>query len=124
MPTVAAFLLAVLLTLTGFGHFIFVRYFRSLVPRWIPAPGSLVVATGLTELVTATLILLPDTRVLGGWAAAVLISGFLVVWLDALRTATRDSTGLTNHPLGALISLLVNLGYLSWAIYVALNASH
>ncbi|WP_431966187.1 hypothetical protein [Nocardia sp. bgisy134] len=114
----ASVLLAIYSTITGLSHFVAVNYYRSLVPPWLPAPGLVVVASGLAELVVASLLYLPQTRALGGWAAAALITAFLAVWLDALRRARADHPPLRTGR--ALTSLLVNIGYIAWAVYVAL----
>lgn len=119
MHTVAALALGGFFTATGLGHFLAASYFRSLVPAWIPAPGAVVAVSGIAEIVVAGSLFVPRTRVAGGWAAAVLIGGFLVVWLDAFRRTSPGAERFADRPLGLATVLAANAGYLLWAGYVA-----
>ncbi|QIS16055.1 DoxX family protein [Nocardia arthritidis] len=119
MSTVAALLLGTYLACTGISHFAATRYFRSLVPPWLPTPNAVVAVTGLAEVGIGVLLFLPGTRVVGGWLAAVMISGFLVTWLDILRRWNPAAERITHRPLGAAAALIVNIGYVAWAVYVA-----
>ncbi|MBF6365034.1 hypothetical protein IU433_07155 [Nocardia puris] len=119
--TVAALALGGFFTATGLGHFLAAPYFRSLVPAWIPAPGAVVAASGIAEIAVAGSLFVPQTRVAGGWAAVVLIGGFLVVWLDALRRVSSGAERFADRPLGMAAVLAANAGYLLWAGYIAVG---
>ncbi|SHE57933.1 DoxX family protein [Streptoalloteichus hindustanus] len=123
MATFAALALALFLAVVGVAHFVLPGYFRTLVPAWLPAPALLVAGSGLAEIATAGLLALPDTRTWGGWAAAALITTYLVSHLDALRHAHRTRPRLLDRPAGVAARLVVNLAYLAWAVTVALTAS-
>ncbi|MGW7364260.1 DoxX family protein [Streptomyces sp. NPDC054841] len=117
--------LAIFLCLTGIAHFAVPRYFRTLVPRWLPAPGALVAVTGVMELAAAALLAVPGTRAAGGWTAAALIAAFLTSHVDAVRHACharharRSRPRLLDRPAGVALRIVVNLGYLAWAVAVA-----
>ncbi|MCP2262023.1 putative membrane protein [Streptoalloteichus tenebrarius] len=123
MVTATALALAFFLAVVGVAHFLAPGYFRTLVPSWLPAPGLLVAASGVAEIVTAGLLACPSSRAWGGWAAVALITSYLVSHLDALRHAHPSRPRLLDRPAGVAARLVVNLGYLAWAIAVALTAT-
>ena len=119
MDALPSLLLGIYLTGTGIGHFVAARYFESLVPLWVPAPRFVVAASGVAELIVAVLLFVPATRVMAAWAAAAMIASFLVVWFDALRHSRGMADRLSNRPTGVLIKIVVNLGYITWAVWAA-----
>jgi uncharacterized membrane protein len=123
MSTFTALALAVFLTATGIAHFVVPGYFRTLVPDWLPAPDALVAVSGVVEIVTGVLLLLPGTRMVGGWVAAALITVYLVSHFDALRQANASRPRLIDRPVGVVARLVVNGAYIAWAVTVALTAS-
>ena len=130
MSDFAALALAAFLTVTAVAHFLFPRYFRTLVPEWLPSPAAFVVGSALAELATAALLFAPDSRAVGGWAAVGLLSTFQVSHLDAVRHAhthigsrSRTRTGFLRSPWGVAGRLAVNAAYIAWALAVACDAS-
>ncbi|MGV4987688.1 DoxX family protein [Streptomyces sp. NRAIS4] len=122
MNATAAIALAVFLIAVGIGHFLLPGYFRTLVPSWLGRAGLLVAAGGAAEIVIGAGILTPAGRTVGGWAAAALITAYLVCHLDALWRASLDRPRLLERPVGAAVRLAVNLVYIGWAIAVARGA--
>jgi uncharacterized membrane protein len=122
MHTIAAIALAIFLIAHGVGHFLRPDYFRTLVPSWLSRAGLLVVASGVAEIAVGTLVLIPQGRAVGGWAAAAMITIFLASHLDALFRASGDRPRLMDRPIGAVARLAVNLCYIGWAVAVALTA--
>ncbi|NRQ39767.1 hypothetical protein HII36_49250 [Nonomuraea sp. NN258] len=119
MHAIGAVALAVFLVVVGIAHFALPGYFRTLVPSWLPGPGLLVAVSGAAEIVIGGLILFPATRATGGWAAAALISGYVVTWLDILHTARAGSPSLLRRRPAAFAAVVVNVGYVAWALFVA-----
>ncbi|MFI8823921.1 hypothetical protein [Streptomyces sp. NPDC053431] len=119
MNSVAAFALAVFLAVVGLAHFVVPGYFRGLVPSWLRGARWLVAGSGAAEIVLAVLVLLPDTRAAGGWAAAALITSYLASHLDALTRTRPDKTHRLERPVGVVARLVVNLLYIAWAVAVA-----
>jgi uncharacterized membrane protein len=122
MHVIAAIALAVFLITVGMAHFVVPGYFRTLVPPWLGLPGVLVAVSGAAEIVVGALILAPQAREAGGWAAAALITTYLPSHLDALRHARPDRPRRLERPVGAMARLIVNLLYIGWAVMVALAA--
>ncbi|GHG54692.1 DoxX family protein [Streptomyces griseocarneus] len=120
MHAISAVALAVFLLAVGVAHFVVPAYFRSLVPSWIGPAGPVVAVSGAAEIAVGTLVLAPGGRTAGGWAAAGLVTVYLVSHLDALWHARAGHSGLLRRPIGAASRLVVNIGYIGWAVAVAL----
>ncbi|MFH9424626.1 hypothetical protein [Streptomyces sp. NPDC017529] len=123
MHAIASIGLATFLAGTGVMHFVVPGYFRRLVPAWLRRERLLVAVTGAAEVVSGALLLVPCTRSAGGWAAAVLITGYLVSHVDALCRARPDRPRLLERPAGAVARLVVNVLYIAWAVAVAGSAA-
>ncbi|MEV4472362.1 hypothetical protein [Nonomuraea sp. NPDC049504] len=121
MDVIAA-VLAVFLGVTGVAHFVVPGYFRSLVPSWLGAAGLLVAVSGVAELVVGVFIAVPPTRAAGAWAAAALIGAYLISHLDAVRHARPRHTNVLLRPGVVAARLVVNVGYIGWALLVATGA--
>ncbi|MDI3423674.1 hypothetical protein [Streptomyces luteolus] len=99
-------------------------YFRSLVPDWLGRRGGLLVgASGVVEVFVGALVLLPASRGALVWAAAGLFVVYLLPHLDALRSVHRGRPGVLWRPAGVVARLAVNVGYVGWAVTVALTAA-
>jgi uncharacterized membrane protein len=108
------------LAAVGVTHFLVPGYYRSLVPGWIDSRGLEVAISGAVEIALGLAVILPATRVLGARAAAALITAYLTVHIDALGRARSHNERFLERPLGAILRLIVNLGYIGWAVAVAL----
>ncbi|MEU8852774.1 hypothetical protein AB0C70_42680 [Streptomyces sp. NPDC048564] len=123
MHDIAAVALAGFLVVTGVMHFLAPDYFRLLVPAWLRGERLLVAGTGVAEVVVGALVLIPGTRLAGGWAAGLLITCYLVSHVDALRRARPDRPRLLERPAGAVARLVVNVLYIAWAVAVSRSAA-
>lgn len=123
MHVIASVALAVFLVVTGVAHFLAPGYFRLLVPTWLRRERLIVAVSGAAEVVVGALVLVPSGRRVGGWAAAVLITSYLVSHVDALRRARPDRPRLLERPAGAVARLVVNVLYVAWAVAVATSAA-
>ncbi|MFI7635371.1 hypothetical protein [Nonomuraea sp. NPDC049400] len=119
MDVIATLALAGLLLVSGVTHWVFPAYYRTLVPGWVPLPGPVVAVTGGFDVLAGLLTAVPATRTIGAAGAAVLISGYLISHVDALVHARRDDPSPLRRPAGAIARILVNLGYIAWAVAVA-----
>lgn len=123
MHVIASVALAVFLVITGIAHFLAPDYFRLLVPAWLRRERLFVAVSGAAEIMVGALVLLPGGRRAGGWAAAGLITCYLVSHVDALRRARPDRPRLLERPFGAVARLVVNVLYIAWAVAVARAAA-
>ena len=77
MTSVLLVLLAVLMAFAGAMHFVAPRGYNRIVPKWLPAPGAVVMVSGACEIFGAVGLLIPLTR---SWAAWGLIALFVAVF--------------------------------------------
>ena len=61
----------------GVSHFTQPGFFRQIVPPFLPAPGFLVVATGIAEITLGALVMVPATRRMAAWGIIALL---IAVW--------------------------------------------
>ena len=118
MHTFARVGLGIFLIVTGVSHFLAPRYFKVLVPAALPRPGLLVALSGAAEIVIGALLLIPRTREAAGWAAAALLTGYLLSWIDRVRLASPNHRSLWHRRRGAIAGVAVNALYLAWAFLV------
>jgi uncharacterized membrane protein len=111
--------LAALLGLAGLGHFIATDTYELIIPRFLPAPRTLVLASGAAEIACAGLLLFPATRKAGAWCAFGL---FLAVWPANVQMALDGGIpgrhGLLGSPAAAWLRLPLQLPLLYWAFRV------
>jgi len=110
--------LAGLMVGAGIGHAVAPAYFRGMVPAWVPAPGVVVAVSGLCDVAAGALVAVPATRTAGGWLTAGLITAYLPAHLDPLRRASTATRPSDRWP-GIVGRVLVNVGYIAWAVAVA-----
>lgn len=95
---IARLLLVAFYALAGGAHLLATEAMARIVPRWVPWPREVVIATGLLELAGAAALLTPPRfgrwRVAAGWALAAYA---LCVWPANVQHAIIDlgrGTGL------------------------------
>ncbi|MGO8969937.1 MAG: DoxX family protein [Myxococcaceae bacterium] len=70
-------LLAVLMVVAGVMHFVAPAAYARIVPRWLPVPSTLVLVSGVSEILGGLGLLLAQTRALAAWG---LIALFIAVF--------------------------------------------
>ena len=112
--------LATLFGAASVAHFVAPDFLRTVVPPWLHTWARPIVAvTGVAELAVSAALLRPTTRRPGALGAAGLIAAFLVAHVDAALRSQRDRPRWIERPAGVTVRLLVNVGYLVWALAVA-----
>ena len=113
--------LAVFLALVGLSHFVFPDYFCRLVPPRLPWARALVYVTGAGELVLGIALWVDATRNAAAWAVVGLFAVYVWSHFDALTQAQPDNETWLERPTGAVARVVVNIGYLVWAVAVAMT---
>ncbi len=125
MGSLAAGGLGAFMVVSGVTHFTSPGHYRRLVPEWLPAHSAVVAVSGLADVAVGVLVAVPATRTVGGWATAALVTAYLPAHLDPLRrvrTARRVQVHRAfDRPLGVAARVAVNLGYVAWAVAVAVG---
>ena len=116
----SALALAAFLTTAGVLHFVIPASYERIVPRALPAPRALVLASGVVEIGAGALVAWPRSRRLGGWLAA----GLLVALFPAnVQMALDGGIPGEGFPLGspvvAWVRLPLQVPLMVWALRVA-----
>ncbi|MCX2745613.1 hypothetical protein OO013_17155 [Mangrovivirga sp. M17] len=93
--------MALMLIFTAIGHFAFTKGMSMMIPSFIPFKKSVVILTGIIEILLALGFLIPGFKEISGWAFII----FLLLVLPAniyasmnnvnFQTATLDGKGLS-----------------------------
>jgi uncharacterized membrane protein len=73
IPSPVVYVLGLFFVFAGISHFTTPGFFRQIVPPMLPAPGLLVVVSGIAEIVLGIAVLLPTTRRLAAWGLIALL---------------------------------------------------
>ncbi|MCB0914911.1 MAG: hypothetical protein H6525_06395 [Actinobacteria bacterium] len=116
LQTAARLILAAFLAVAGIGHFVATDEFKAQVPSWMPAPGAVVLVSGVVELAFAlALIALPRWRVPVGWALAAF---FVIIFPGNIAQflAGTDAFGLDSDA-ARFVRLLFQPLLVVWALW-------
>ncbi len=78
------YLMAAMYIVAGLMHFIKPRAYTSIMPRYIPAPKSMVFLSGLAEVILGVGCIFVTTRTLSLWGIILMLIAFLPVHIDML----------------------------------------
>lgn len=98
----AAVGLGILFIFTGIGHFIQTASMAQMLPPWVPERTLLVYLTGGLEFVIAVAFLVPKSRRLAGWVAAIV----LVFFFPANIYAAANHIPMGGHAWGPVYLLI------------------
>ncbi len=106
---------------SGTLHLLRPGVYEPIVPHVLPAPGALVVVSGLAELACAIGLLVPVTRRAAGWASALLLVAIFPANVQMAYDAWRDwqandASGL--YLVGTLVRLPLQIPLIWWAFRV------
>lgn len=101
-------------------HLIAPHQFERMVPPWLPAPRTLVYASGVAELAGAAALLVPALRPAAGWGLIALLVAVSPANVQMVRDAWRDGAAPWMHvALWARLSLQPLLVWWVWRRAVA-----
>lgn len=122
MPDLIVASLGAFLIVVGLSHFVFPGYFARLVPPWFPWARPAAFASGVLEIALGVGLLVEPARSAAAWAIVVLMATYVLTHVDALLRSDPQSPSWLDRPVGATARVLVNLGYVYWALVVAWRA--
>lgn len=73
MPKIPIIIISLFFTIGGIAHFVFIDEFISIIPSYLAYPKTLVIISGIFELLGAIGLLFPQTRMLSGYGLIALI---------------------------------------------------
>ena len=79
------YLLGVIFIVAGFMHFQKPKIYEKIMPPYLPAHKSMVILSGVLEMILGFMLLNPDTQVIAAWGIMILLVLFLPVHLYMLQ---------------------------------------
>lgn len=73
MLEISKYVYAALLIGAGIMHFIHPKFFLKIVPKYLPAPKTLVLVSGIVETICGILLVIPQTQNLGAYLTIALL---------------------------------------------------
>lgn len=108
------------LVLAGGAHFVRPEMFLPMVPPFLPSPELIVLVSGIVELGVGVALLVPRTRRMAGWVAALL---FVAIWPGSIYTAISGNypPGFPTTPLYHWARIPFHALYVAWGVWVGLG---
>lgn len=115
--------MAIMLCFTAIGHFAFTKGMSMMIPPFIPYKTSIVYLTGVFEILLAVGLLIPQLKVISGWALIM----FLLVMLPAnvyaaVHTIDYQNATFNGHGLSYLwFRIPLQLLFIGWTYVSAIG---
>lgn len=106
------YLLAIIFILAGFNHFRVPKLYNKIIPPYIPAKSTMVIVSGVLEMVLGMMLLNPENQVVGAWGIIVLLILFLPVHVYMLQNQ-KASLKLPKWIL--ILRIPLQFGLMYWA---------
>ena len=100
--------------LAGTLHFIFPKAYLRIMPRYLPAPKSLVLWSGVAEIILGLALCFPPTKNWAIWGIILMLATFLMVHFYMLK-GKKEAAGIPKWILVLRIPLQFGLMY--WAYW-------
>ena len=114
-PTRSLVLIAIVFIAAGLLHLLKPAPYIRIVPPWLPAPATLVMVSGVCEILGGLGVLLPATRVAAGWGLIALLVAVLPANVQMLLDAhARHVSRLWQLSLALRIPLQAALIWWVW----------
>jgi len=85
MLTWHQYLIGVLLVLAGANHFRKPKIYERIIPPYLPAHATLVLLSGIIEMILGFMILNPNTEIAAAWSIIVMLILFLPIHIYMLQ---------------------------------------
>jgi uncharacterized membrane protein len=106
------YLFGVLLIVAGFNHFRVPKIYERIMPPYIPAASTLVLLSGIIEMVLGLMLLNPDTQSYAAWGIIVMLLVFLTVHVQML---TDENASLKLPRWILMLRIPLQFGLIYWA---------
>jgi uncharacterized membrane protein len=113
LAIISLWTLGVLMIAAGINHFLNPRFYTQIMPPYLPYPLELVYLSGVLEVLSGVLLLIPATRGVGAWS---LIATLVLVFPANLHMALNASR-FSSIPAWLLWARLPLQGVLIWWAY-------
>ncbi len=79
------YLIGVVFILAGMNHFRKPKIYERIMPPYIPAKSSMVLLSGIAEMILGFMILTPDTQKIAAWGIIIILVIFIPVHIYMLQ---------------------------------------
>jgi len=86
------YLIGVIFVLAGANHFRKPKLYERIMPLYIPAKATMVMLSGIVEMILGFMILNPETQKIAAWAIIVLLLLFIPVHIYMLQDEKASMT--------------------------------
>ena len=120
LRTLACYLLALFVLVTGVLHFVSPAFFISIVPAWLPYPAAMVAASGVAEIAGGLGLLTTRTRRMAGIGLMLL---FVAVFPANINQAMHHLpvNGQPVAPALLWVRLFLQPVFIAWAWWAAVK---
>ena len=108
------YIMGAMYVIAGFMHFIKPKMYLRIMPRYLPAHKTLVLLSGLAEIVLGISVCIPDTKDLAIWGIIAMLVVFLLVHFYML-SSKKAGAGVPQWLLWLRLPLQFGLMY--WAYF-------
>lgn len=112
MLPIDQYILGIIMVVAGIAHFKKTDLYLRIMPDYLPAHKTLVLLSGIVEMILGLMLLNPDTQTIAAWGIIALMVIFLPVHIHMIRDK-EASLNLPNWFLWLRIPLQFGLMY--WA---------
>lgn len=105
------YVFALILLVSGVFHFVRPKIYERIMPPYIPAHSSMILLSGILEMVFGLMLLNPDTQTIAVWAIIAMLVAFLTAHFYMLQDE-KASLGLPKWLL--VIRILLQFGLMYW----------
>ena len=106
------YLIGLVFVAAGFYHFKNPKLYERIMPPYLPAHSSLVLLSGIIEMVLGLMILSPTTQSLAAWGIIVLMVLFLPVHIHML---TNEEASMNLPKWVLILRIPLQFGIMYWA---------
>ncbi len=106
------YLMGILYVLAGMNHFRKPKMYERIIPPYIPAASTMVMVSGIAEMILGFMIMNKNTQVEAAWAIIVMLILFLPVHIFMLQ---NDKASLKMPKWALILRLPLQLALIFWA---------
>ncbi len=106
------YLFGLLFILSGFNHFRTPKIYERIIPPYIPAHSSVVIISGILEMVMGLMLLNRDTQPIAAWGILILLLVFIPVHIYMLQ---NEKASLKFPKWVLILRFPLQFGLMYWA---------
>jgi len=106
------YILGLFLILSGFNHFRVPKKYENIMPSYIPAHSSMVLLSGIIEMILGLMLLTQESQELAAWGIMIISTLYLLVPLYLLN---KNNDSLNSPKWIWLVCILLQFGIFCWA---------